>query len=182
MFKFINDRDNAPSFHTVSFVFDHDVDYSKDLILDTHVNLALTHDNIPVIYLNSFGLGYKHSDKFVISVEEGVIFQHITKQDPERDGRADYLYLSSPSGKIKISDSFTHAYIVWDKDEHRVQIETSGDNDSVVIDYIKGVIDPNIVEYVDFLFEIYAKAPEALQPSMMKKIMDIKNKFGLLEQ
>jgi hypothetical protein len=181
MFKFINDRDNAPSFHTASFDFDQDVDYSFEISLTTHVNLACTEDNTPVIYLNSFGLGYKHIDKFSISVVEGNIAKHITKKDPQNDGQADFFYLSSPTGKIKISDSFKDAFISWEKNDNNVQITTS-DDDSVIIDFQKGVIDPNIKQYIDFLLQTYESAPHLVKPSMWKKILDLRYKFGFLYQ
>ena len=181
MFKFINDRDNAPSFHTASFDFDHDVDYSTEISLTTHVNLALTDDNTPVIYLNSFGLGYKHGDKFSISVVDGNIAKHITKKDPQNDGQADFFYLSSPTGKIKISDSFTNAFISWEKNENNVQITTS-DDDSVIIDYNTGVIDPNIQRHIDKMLSIYETMPDMMKPNMWKTIAKLSNKFGLITQ
>lgn len=181
MFKFINDKDNAPSFHTTSFDFDQDVDYSKDASLSTHVNLACTQDNVPVIYLNTYGLRYKHSNKFSISIVDGLVSQHITKKDTKNDGQSDFFYLSSNTGKIKISDTFKDVFITWKKDDLQVQITTSED-DSVIIDFEKGVIDPNIKRYVDFLLNIYESAPDMIKPSMWKRILDLRNKFGILHQ
>jgi len=182
MFKFINDRDNAPSFHTASFIFDQDVDYSIDVSLDTHVNLALTNDNIPVVYLNTFGLKYKHSDKFTISVIDGLLSKHITKKEPQYDGQSDFLYLSSPTGVIKISDTFRDVFISWEKNDQQVQITTSDHNDSVIIDFQKGVIDPNIKQYVDFLLKTYESAPDMIKPYLWEKILDIRNKFSITFQ
>ncbi len=181
MFKFINDRNNAPSFHTASFDFDQDVDYSKDASLTTHVNLACTQDNTPVIYLNTYGLRYKHSNKFSITIVKGLVSQHITKKDPKNDGQSDFFYLSSNTGKIKISDTFRDVFISWVKDDQQVQITTSED-DSVIIDFEKGVIDPNIKKYVDFLIQTYESAPEMIKPSMWKRILDLKTKFGIIHQ
>ena len=181
MFKFINDRDNAPSFHTVSFDFDHDVDYSKETSLTTHINLACTQDNIPVIYLNTFGLAYKHTDKFSISVIEGVVFKHITKKDPQNDGQSDFFYLSSPTGKIKISDTFTDAFISWVLSDDKVQIFTS-DDDSVMIDFNKGVVDPNIQKHIDKMLSFYETMPDMMKPNMWKTIAKLRNQFGLITQ
>ena len=119
MFKFINDKENAPSFNSASCDFDHDVDYEKDFCLTSYVNLALTEDNTPVIYLNSFGLRYKHSDKFSISISEGRISQHKTIHNKEDDSQSDFIYLNSPTGKITLSDSFKSFSISWKKDNQQ---------------------------------------------------------------
>jgi hypothetical protein len=181
MFKFINDRDNAPSFHTASFDFDHDVDYSKETSLTTHINLACTQDNIPVIYLNTFGLAYKHKDKFSISLIEGVVSKHTTKKDPQNDGQSDFFYLSSPTGKIKISDTFTDAFISWVLSDDKVQIFTS-DGDSVIIDFNKGVLDPNIQKHIDKMLSFYETMPDIMKPNMWKTIAKLRNQFGLITQ
>jgi hypothetical protein len=182
MFKFINDKDNAPSFHTASFDFDHEVNYENEYGLTTHVNLACTYDNIPVVFLNSFGLRYKHSDKFSISISEGTIHKHISNPNPQNDGQSDFLYLSSPTGKIKITDTFKNVFISWQTNDQQVQITTSDSNDSVIIDFQKGVIDPNIKQYFDFLLKIYETTPPALKPSMWKKILGLKTRFGITAQ
>jgi hypothetical protein len=181
MFKFINSKDNAPSFHSASFDFDQDVDYDTKFGLTTHVNLALTNDNIPVVFLNSFGLSYQHTDKFSISITEGTISQHKTTHNKNDDSQSDFIYLRSDAGKIKITDSFKSLVISWQKDDQRVQITTS-DNNSVIIDYNTGVIDPNIQQYVNFMLDIFQDAPDMVKTSLWKKISEIQKRFGLISQ
>lgn len=180
MFKFMNDHDNAPSFNTASFEFDKDVDYSKETGLSTHINLCLTQDNIPVVLLNSFGLSYKYGKSFSISIVEGELSKHLTKQI-EPDGQSNYLFLDSPNGKIKITDGFKVCYITWTISNDQVQITTSED-DSVIIDFNKGVIDPNIYKFIDNLLGLLETMPEPLKPGMWKKISKLRDTFGLVQQ
>jgi len=177
MFKFINTKENAPSFHTASFEFDHGVDYSRESALNVHINLASTKDNIAVIYLNSYGLDYKHSVS--IDIIEGTASEHKTKfQD---NSKSDFFYLSSPTGRIKISDPFTDAFISWTLNENTVQITTSED-DSVIIDFEQGVIDPNIQKHIDKMLSIYETMPHTMRPHMWKTIASLRNKFGLINK
>lgn len=174
--KFENTRDNAPDFDPC-FDFDHNVDYAREVFMQSFVNVLTTEDNKAFLDINNIGLRYKHCKKVSIKIVEGqaTIKQQIYK---DTDCLNMMVRLQSPTGKAVVSDSFSSYEVSWVLDAEAVFVETS-DGSSIRINFETGVEALNVDKYMLFLLEMMENAPEEIKKTTWKKILDLKRKFNV---
>lgn len=159
MIKFETNYKTSPSWNP-RMDFSHNVSFERNQpSLSVFPRAMVFEDNTCMIYLNCFGLRYKHYDKFEVNLLNGSAsdIEHTVSPIGNLTGSEPCLQVNitpaSEKGMIQITDSFSTYNLSWEMTKEYLLLKQN--KDQVMIHFEQGVIDipnqENNAHMIDFL-------------------------------